>query len=272
MAAPNSKETLKQYALRQLGKPVIEINVDDDQLDDIIDDALQYFAEYHYDGTIRTYLKHQINDNDLANQKADASMTQSSTGSHISSNMTFKEGQGYVVLPESVYSVLRVFPFVDKSGLNMFDLRYQLRLNDLYDISSTSIIQYEMVQNHIQLLDELLIGQVPIRFNKAQNRLYLDMDWSHAVTSGEYIVIDCYRKIDPTQFTDVYNDVWLKKYVTALIKRQWGQNLSKFSGTAMLGGVTLNGPELFSTAIAEQQKLEDEIRTNYEEPPHIMQG
>ena len=142
MAAPNSKATLKEYALRQLGKPVLDINVDDDQIDDIIDDALQYFAEYHYDGTIRTYLKHQINTNDLANQKADASIPQSTTGSHISTNMTFKEGQGYVVLPESVYSVLRVFPFVDKSGLNMFDLRYQLRLNDLYDISSTSIILY----------------------------------------------------------------------------------------------------------------------------------
>ena len=119
MAAPNSKATLKEYALRQLGKPVLDINVDDDQIDDIIDDALQYFAEYHYDGTIRTYLKHQINDNDLANQKGNASMSQSSTGSHISTNMTYKEGQGYIVLPESVYSVLRVFPFVDKSGLNL---------------------------------------------------------------------------------------------------------------------------------------------------------
>ena len=258
MAAPNSKATLKEYALRQLGKPVIDINVDDDQIDDIIDDALQYFAEYHYDGTIRTYLKHQINDNDLANQKADASMSQSTTGSHISSNMTFKEGQGYVVLPESVYSVLRVFPFVDKSGLNMFDLRYQLRLNDLYDISSTSIIQYEMVQNHIQLLDEILIGQVPIRFNKAQNRLYLDMDWSNAVTSGEYIIIDCYRKIDPTQFTDVYNDVWLKKYVTALIKRQWGTNLSKFDGIQLPGGVTLQGRQILEDANAEIEKLEEQ--------------
>ena len=215
MAAPNSKATLKEYALRQLGKPVLDINVDDDQLDDIIDDALQYFAEYHYDGTIRTFLKHKINNNDLVNQKSNASIGQSTTGTHISTNMTFEEGQGYVVLPESVLSVLRIFPFVDKSGLNMFDLRYQLRLNDLYDISSTSIIQYEMVQNHIQLLDEILIGQVPIRFNKAQNRLYLDMDWTAAVTAGEYILIDCYRKIDPTQFKDVYNDVWLKKYFTA---------------------------------------------------------
>ena len=237
MAAPNSKATLKEYALRQLGKPVLDINVDDDQIDDIIDDALQYFAEYHYDGTIRTYLKHQINDNDLANQKADASMAQSSTGSHISTNMTFKEGQGYVVLPESVYSVLRVFPFVDKSGLNMFDLRYQLRLNDLYDISSTSIIQYEMVQNHIQLLDEILIGQVPIRFNKAQNRLYLDMDVD-MINANEWLIIECYRKLDPNDFTDIYNDMWLKKYATAKVKYQWGENLAKFQGIALPGGIT----------------------------------
>ena len=126
MAAPNSKATLKEYALRQLGKPVLDINVDDDQLDDIIDDALQYFAEYHYDGTIRTFLKHKINNNDLVNQKSNASIGQSTTGTHISTNMTFEEGQGYVVLPESVLSVLRIFPFVDKSGLNMFDLRLSL--------------------------------------------------------------------------------------------------------------------------------------------------
>ena len=272
MAAPNSKATLKEYALRQLGKPVLDINVDDDQIDDIIDDALQYFAEYHYDGTIRTYLKHQINDTDLANQKADASMSQSSTGSHISSNMTFKEGQGYVVLPESVYSVLRVFPFVDKSGLNMFDLRYQLRLNDLYDISSTSIIQYEMVQNHIQLLDEILIGQVPIRFNKAQNRLYLDMDWSNAVTSGEYIIIDCYRKIDPASYPDIFDDIYLKRYATALIKRQWGANLSKFQGVQMLGGVTMNGEQIYTQAQEELNKLEEQIQLAYELPPTYMVG
>ena len=271
MAAPNSKATLKEYALRQLGKPVLDINVDDDQIDDIIDDALQYFAEYHYDGTIRTFLKHQINDNDLANQKQDASIGQSTTGSHISSNMTFKEGQGYVVLPESVLSVLRIFPFVDKSGLNMFDLRYQLRLNDLYDISSTSIIQYEMVQNHIQLLDEILIGQVPIRFNKAQNRLYLDMDWEQ-MTVDEYLIIECYRKIDPATYVDIFDDIYLKRYATALIKKQWGANLSKFNGVATLGGVTMNGEQIYSQAIEEIQRLEEQIQLSFETPIDYMIG
>jgi len=258
MASPNSTATLKEYALRRLGKPVIEINVDDDQIDDIIDDALQYYKEYHYDGTIRTYLKHQINDNDLVNQKTDASMAQSTTGTHISNSMTYKEGQGYIVLPESVMSVLRIFPFTDKSGMNMFDMRYQLRLNDLYDLSHTSILQYEMVQNQVQLLDELLVGEVPIRFNKAQNRLYLDMDWTNAVTASDWVIIDCYRAINPTQFTDVFNDVWLKKYVTARIKEQWGANMSKFEGIQLPGGVTMNGRQILEDAKEEIVKLEEE--------------
>ena len=180
------------------------------------------------------------------------------TATKNSVSSTFKEAQNFLVVPESVISVINIFPFSNKGNLNLFDVRYQLRLNDLYDISSTSIIQYEMVQNHIQLLDELLIGQVPIRFNKAQNRLYLDMDWSNAVTSGEYIIIDCYRKIDPTQFTDVYNDVWLKKYVTALIKKQWGINLSKFDGIQLPGGVTLQGRTILEDANTEIEKLEEQ--------------
>ena len=258
MASPNSKTTLKEYALRQLGKPVLEVNVDDDQVDDIIDDCLQYYKEYHYDGTMRTYLKHQINTSDLANQKADESMAQSSTGSHISSSMTFKEGQGYVVMPESVMSVLRIFPFTDKSGLNMFDMRYQLRLHDLYDLSSTSILQYEMVQNHVQLLDELLVGEVPVRFNKVQNRLYLDLDWTNAVANTDWIIIDCYRAIDPTTFTDIYNDIWLKKYVTAKIKGQWGRNMSKFEGIQLPGGVTLNTRQMIEDSNQEIELLEQE--------------
>lgn len=258
MASPNSKTTLKDYALRQLGAPVIEINVDDDQVDDVIDDCLQYYKEFHYDGTIRTYLKHQINTNDLTNQRANASMAQSSTGTHISSSMTYKEGQGYLVMPESVMSVLRIFPFTDKSGLNMFDMRYQLRLHDLYDLSSTSILQYEMVQLHVAQLDELLVGEVPIRFNKIQNRLYLDMDWTNAITNGEWVIIDCYRAIDPTQFTDIYNDIWLKKYTTAKIKKQWGTNLSKFEGVVMAGGITLNGRSILEDANTEIQALEEE--------------
>jgi hypothetical protein len=154
----------------------------------------------------------------------------------------------------------------------MFDVRYQLRLNDLYDFSSTSIVHYQMTMQHLDFLDHILVGEKPMRFNQLSNRLYLDMDWGTDITAGEYLIFEVYRKVDPDTYTDLYDDLYLKRYVTALIKRQWGQNLSKFSGTAMLGGVTLNGPELFSSAIDEQSKFEEEIRLNYEEPPHMQQG
>jgi len=154
----------------------------------------------------------------------------------------------------------------------MFDVRYQLRLNDLYDFSSTSIVHYEMTMRHLDFLDHILVGEKPMRFNHLSNRLFIDMDWGTDIKAGEYLVMEVFRKLDPDTYADIYDDIYLKRYTAALIKRQWGQNLSKFNGTAMLGGVTLNGPELFSTAIAEQQKLEEEIRLNYEEPAHMQQG
>jgi hypothetical protein len=154
----------------------------------------------------------------------------------------------------------------------MFDVRYQLRLNDLYDFSSTSIVHYEMTMRHLDFLDHILVGEKPMRFNHLSNKLFIDQDWTNDITAGEFLVIEVFRKLNPDDNVDMYDDIYLKRYTTALIKRQWGQNLSKFNGTAMLGGVTLNGPELFSTAIAEQQKLEEEIRSNYEEPAHMQQG
>ena len=177
-----------------------------------------------------------------------------------------------MVIPDSVLSVINVFPLSDRANLNMFDVRYQLRLNDLYDFSSTSIVHYEMTMRHLDFLDHILVGEKPIRFNTLSNRLYIDMDWAEDIDADEYLIIECYRQLDPTQHTRMFDDIMLKRYATALIKRQWGQHLSKFNGTAMLGGVTLNGPELFSTAIQEQQKIEEEIRLSFEEPPHIMQG
>ena len=175
-------------------------------------------------------------------------------------------------MPSSVISVVNIFPFDDQTTNNMFDIRYQLRLNDLYDFSSTSIIQYQMTMQQLDFLSHILVGEKPIRFNQHQNRLYIDMDWENDIAADEFLIIECYRKLDPPSHSNIFDDIFLKRYTTALIKRQWGQNLSKFSGTAMLGGVTLNGPELFSTAMQEQRQLEDEIRSNYEEPPHIMQG
>jgi len=268
MATPSTRETLKQYCLRNLGKPVIDINVDDDQVEDRIDEALQYFAQYHVDGVERMYLKYLVTEADITRMTTDAS--ESVTENSITT--TYKRADNFLVVPSSVISVINVFPLSDRANLNMFDVRYQLRLNDLYDFSSTSIVHYQMTMQHLDFLDHILVGEKPMRFNQLSNRLYVDMDWGTDITAGEYLIFEVYRKVDPDTYTDLYDDLYLKRYVTALIKRQWGQNLSKFSGTAMLGGVTLNGPELFSSAIDEQQRLEEEIRLNYEEPPHMQQG
>ena len=268
MATPSTRETLKQYCLRNLGKPVIDINVDDDQVEDRIDEALQYFAQYHVDGVERMYLKYLVTADDITRMTTDAS--ESVTENSVTT--TYKRADNFLVVPSSVISVINVFPLSDRANLNMFDVRYQLRLNDLYDFSSTSIVHYQMTMQHLDFLDHILVGEKPMRFNQLSNRLYLDLDWGTDITAGEYLIFEVYRKVDPDTYTDLYDDLYLKRYTTALIKRQWGQNLSKFSGTAMLGGVTLNGPELFSSAIDEQQRLEEEIRLNYEEPPHMQQG
>ena len=206
MANPATRETLKQYALRALGKPVIEINVDDDQLEDRLDEALQYFAQYHYDGIRRTYLKYQYTEADKTRMTGDSS--ESVTKNSVTTS--WKEGNNFLVVPESVISVINIFPFSNKSNMNLFDVRYQLRLNDLYDFSSTSVINYDIVLRHLDFLDHILVGEKPLRFNRHQNRLFLDIDWdNNDIEPDEYIVVEAYRIIDPDSFTDVYNDMFL---------------------------------------------------------------
>ena len=303
MARPNTRATFKEYCLRNLGKPVIDINVDEDQVEDRIDEAVQYFSQYHTDGVERMYLTYKVTADDKVRLRKNDDFTVFEPGTYADnielesgtagdspgdliledgkkiqlegSNLVstkYEENQNYLVIPDSVLSVINIFPLSDRANLNMFDVRYQLRLNDLYDFSSTSIVHYEMTMRHLDFLDHILVGEKPMRFNHLSNKLFIDMDWSRDITAGEYLIMEVYRKLNPDDNTDMYDDIYLKRYTTALIKRQWGQNLSKFNGTAMLGGVTLNGPELFSTAIAEQQKLEEEIRSNYEEPAHMQQG
>ena len=271
MAIPSTKATLKSYCLRALGHGVIDINVSDDQVDDRLDEALQYFAEYHYDGVERMLLKHQITSADITRGTSDASTTATDVVDS-SVTATWTEGKGYIPIPAAVLSVVQVFPFSDTTTSNMFDLRYQLRLNDLYDFSSTSIMHYEMTLQHLDFLEHILVGEVPIRFNQHQQRLYLDMDWNNDVKADEYIVIECYRKLDPTTYTDVYNDMYLKRYATSLIKRQWGANLSKFGGVAMLGGVTMNGETIYTQAIEEITRLEEQIQMAFELPINYMIG
>ena len=267
-----TRETLKQYALRALGKPVIEINVEDDQVEDRIDEALQYFAQYHYDGVERMYLKYQVTADDVTRARSDETLSTVTDTADSTVTASFKEGKNYIPMPSNVMSVVQIFPFTDKAALNLFDVRYQLRLNDLYDFSSTSIIHYDMTLRHLDMLDHILVGERPLRFNQHKNRLYIDMDWKNDIDAGDFIIIECYRKLDGSTFTDVFDDIFLKKYLIQLIKRQWGQNLSKFQGVAMLGGVQMNGEQIYSQAQEEINKLEEQIQLSYELPPNYMMG
>ena len=208
--------------------------------------------------------------NRLKNPNRSSETTTDSKESSIST--TWSEQDNYLVIPSSIVSIINIFPFSNKGNLNLFDVRYQLRLNDLYDFSSTSIINYDNVLRHLDFLDHILVGEKPMRFNQHDNRLYIDMDWKNDLEEDEWLVIECYRRLDPNTYTDVFNDIYLKRYVTALFKKQWGANLSKFNGVAMVGGVTLNGQQIFSEACADIEKLETEIRTTYELNPAFMIG
>jgi hypothetical protein len=271
MPIPSTKEEFRQYCLRALGHPVIEINVDPDQVEDRIDQALQYFAQYHYDGAERVYLKYQVSQDDIDRAKSNNSLS-SVTDVDGATTATWLEGKNYIPVPDSIISVIKVFDFSDKGNINMFDVRYQLRLNDLYDFSSTSIIHYDMTMKHLDLLESILVGQKPIRHNQHMNRLYIDMDWQTDIVVGEYLVIEAIRKIDPSTFPNIWNDMFLKKYATQLIKLQWGANLIKFNGVQMLGAVTINGETIYQQAQEEIIKLEEQIQLAFELPPEIMIG
>ena len=317
MAKISTKAQFKTYCLRKLGFPVIEINVDDDQVEDRIDDALQFFEDYHYDGTEKLYMKHKITQQDIDRR--------------------------WIYCPDAVIFVTGVLPFDDSNAsINMFDLRYQLRLHDLYDFTSVSYVSYEITMQHIRTLNLLFSGTPQFRFNRKQNKVFLDIDWSRDLAVGEYVIIECYRSMrpdtvvitgtvttnttsntvigtnttfdqdlvendmivisgqalqvneikSPTEITlmnpvsvdvtggqieitgnaDVWNDRWLKKYATALIKYQWGSNLSKFAGIQMPGGVTLDGPRIMEEAKAELDKIEEDMYNMTSLPSEIFTG
>jgi len=271
MAIPNTRNTFKEHCLMRLGKPVIDINVDPDQVEDRIDEALQFFNQYHYDGTERVYLKHLITAADVTRGKAnDTAVT--ATDIDGSTTADWVEQKNWIPVPQNISAVVKVFPITDSNFSNIFDTKYQLRLNDLYNFTNTSIVHYQMTMMHLDFLDDILVGETPIRFNQHQNRLYLDADWGSHFTEGEYIIIEAFRNLDESTYVDVWNDIHLKKYCTALIKKQWGANLIKFNGITMLGGVTLNGEQLFNDATDELNKLEEEIQLAYELPPMFALG
>lgn len=233
MANPTTRNELKEYCLRKLGKPVIEINVDDGQVEDRLDDALKFYQDYHYDGAERTYIAYEM------------------TAQRIQDK--------YIELDDSIIGVVRVFDPVDKRIDNMFDIRYQLRLNDVYNFSTASFAHYYITMMNINQADELFVGEKPIRFNRHQNRVYIDMDFNEDVDEGDFVVLEVYRIIDPETFSDVYGDRFLRDYATALIKRQWGENLKKFEGIQLPGGLTMNGQRIFDEAQQEIEKMEQDI-------------
>jgi hypothetical protein len=280
MAKPASRQDLINYCLRQLGAPVLEINVAEEQLEDRVDEALQYFHERHFDGVERMYLKYKFTQEDI-----DRGSAKNTTGVGIvtttgtanisgigSTSFNFYESSNFIQVPDSVIGIEKVFKF-DASTISggMFSLKYQLFLNDLYYFSSIDLLHYSMVKTYLEEISFLLSTDKQIRFNKRQNRMYLDIDWE-AQKPDTFLVIDCYRILDPSESPSVWNDSFLKKYTTSLIKKQWGQNLIKFQGVKLPGGVELNGRQIYDDAVREIQQIEDDMMLKYELPPLDLIG
>jgi hypothetical protein len=282
MAKPSTRQGLIDYCLRQLGAPVLEINVDDDQIDDLVDDTIQYFNERHYDGVEKMYLKYEISQDDIDRGKgvdvAGGNQVNGKTGVGIvtttatstgiaATTFSFYENSNFIQVPDSVIGVERLFKF-DTSSISggMFSIKYQLFLNDLYYFNSVELLQYSMTKSYLEDIDHLLTTDKQIRFNKRQDRLYLDLDWG-SQSAGNFIVIECYRALDPASFSQIYNDSFVKRYLTALIKRQWGRNLSKFRGVKLPGGIELNGGEILQQAEQELSEIKSRMTMEYEMPP-----
>ena len=241
--AITTRQNLIDYCLRRLGAPVTEINVDDDQVSDRIDDAIEFFQEYHFDGVEKVFLKHTITQTNITNE--------------------------YIDIVDPVISVLRVLPIPNFNSFQsgFFNEEYQIRLNDLDSFSGSSLIHWAMSQTNFSLVEHLFSIQPTLLFNRKQNKMYLETDWDDKFDVGTIIIIEAYRALDPTTYTEVYNDMFLKKYATALIKQQWGSNLKKFTGVTLPGGVTLDGQTIFSEALEEITKIEEEMSLKYELPP-----
>lgn len=247
MAVPTTRTEFKEYCLRKLGKPVIEINVDDDQVEDRVDEALRYYWDYHFDGSDKIYYRHQVTATDIANR--------------------------YITLPENIIGTVRVFPIGDPSirSDDLFNIRYQIALNDLYSLTSVSMVPYFMAMQHLGVISEVLVGQQPIRYNRHMNRLHVDMDWN-TFNAGEYLLVEAYQVVDPAVYADAYGDRWLLNYATAKIKYQWGSNLTKFSGMQLPGGVQFNGDKILEDARAEIEAMEKEMISSYSLPVSDMIG
>jgi hypothetical protein len=248
MAKPTSRQELIDYCLRALGAPVLEINIDEDQIEDRVDEALQFYQEYHSDAVVRTFIKHQVTQTDYDND--------------------------YITLPDQLISVLRVLNLATGDAADMFSVKYQLYLNDLYGLRNPeSLVNYEMTKQYMNAIELILTGNSQqITFSRHMNRLSIQDNWKEFVQIGQYIIIEGYQTINPNTYTDVYNDMMLKKYLTALLKRQWSTNLIKFEGMTLPGGVTINGRALYEDALADIEKIETDFDSKYQNPPDFYMG
>ena len=281
MAQPSTRQELIDYCKRKLGAPVLEINVADEQIDDLVDDAIQFFQERHFDGVYPTFFKYKVTQNDIDRGRsrgnnsavgiATTTVTTSIVG--VTTTFTYEENSNYLEIPPSVIGVNKIFHFDGSNTIthNMFSLKYQIFLNDIYYWGAIELLSYAMVKTYLEDLDFLLTTQKQIRFNKRQNRLYLDVDWA-SLTVNDYIIIDCYTVLDPNSYSKVWNDSFLKPYLTALIKKQWGQNLIKFQGVKLPGGVELNGRQIYDDAQRELDLILEKMSNTYELPPLDMIG
>ena len=277
MAQPSTRSELITYAKRQLGAPVLEINVADEQVEDILDDAIQYFQERHFDGVYPTFLKYKITEDDIKRGRSRdgntdnvgiTTQTATSTIDGQSVSFSFNETSNYLQVPPDILGITKVFHFDGSNRMSsgMFSLKYQLFLNDIYYYGSTELLSYAMTKTYLEDINFLLTTQKQIRFNKRQDRLYLDIDWS-SITDGEFLVIDCFRTLDPNDYARVFNDAFLKRYFTALLKKQWGQNLIKFQGVKLPGGVELNGRQIYDDAMNDLTLIREQMSNTYELPP-----
>ena len=288
MAKPTTRDELKEYCLRQLGAPVLEINVAGEQIDDLLDDTLQYFNERHFDGVEKTFLKYQITQDDINRGRGSGSgsvgvtttgvgiVTTTGTSTNVSGLGTvtsnFYETSNFIQVPDSVIGIEKIFKF-DTSSISggMFSIKYQLFLNDLYFFNSVDLLTYKMTKSYLEDIDMLLTTDKQIRFNQRQNRLYLDIDWD-AQEANNFLVIECYRALDPADYSKVFNDSFVKRYLTAAIKKQWGQNLIKFQGVKLPGGIELNGRAIYEDGQRELDEIRQRMSSDYELPPMDMIG
>lgn len=323
MAIPTTKEEFKQYCLRKLGKPVIEINVDDDQVDDRIDQALRYYWDYHFDGSAKVYYKHKVTAKDVPGRISEVMVINGGTGYSNTDTVTFTAvntgsgatanvvtdangsitsivvtnpgdlyhdvptisvsggsganlqvfNGGYITLPENIIGAVHVFPVGDPAvrADDLFNIRYQIALNDLYTLTSVSMVPFFMTMQHLSLIQEILVGKQPLRYNRHKNKLYVDMDWNK-YNDGEYLLVEAYEVVDPNIYSDVWNDRWLQNYTTALIKQQWGSNMKKFGNMQLPGGIVMNGQQIYDEATEEVNNLERDMVFNISLPVSDMIG